>query len=136
MVTVRDGGTEKRVTAAKAFLLYLTNKAVEGDASAAKDPLPAIARARQPNAPRASKLIEPSSSHRRACNGALEHLRMGKPLDRHRDTARMALEPWVVEAALERLDNKRFTLDEQRTIVRATRTPWKVQWPRWWEVMP
>ena len=61
---------------------------------------------------------------------------MGKTLDRNRDSIRMALEPWVVEAALERLGNKRFTPDEQRTIVRATRTPWKVRWPRWWEVMP
>jgi hypothetical protein len=47
----------------------------------------------------------------------------------------MALEPWLVEAALEHLGNTRFTLDEQRTIVSATRTPWKVRWPRWWEVM-
>jgi hypothetical protein len=48
----------------------------------------------------------------------------------------MGLKLWLVEAALERLGNKRFTLDEQRTIVRATRTPWKVRWPRWWEVKP
>ena len=53
---------------------------------------------------------------------------MGKTLDRNRETVRMALEPWVVEAALERLGNERFTHStEQRTIVRATRTPWKVQ---------
>jgi hypothetical protein len=51
---------------------------------------------------------------------------MGKPLDRHRDSARVALEPWLVEAALERLGNTRFTPDEQRTIVGATRTLWKV----------
>jgi hypothetical protein len=50
--------------------------------------------------------------------------------------------PWAFrrchlwQAALERLGNERFTLDEQRIIVRATRTPWKVRWPRWWEVMP
>ena len=35
--------------------------------------------------------------------GALEPLRMARKLDRYRDTARMVLEPWIVEAALARL---------------------------------
>jgi hypothetical protein len=66
----------------------------------------------------------------------LERLRIAQKLDRYRGTARMALEPWIVEAALERLGNKRFTVDEQRTIVAATRTPHKVKWPKWWKVKP
>ena len=37
---------------------------------------------------------------------------MGKTLDRNRETVRMALEPWVVEAALEQLGRRAFhTLD-------------------------
>ena len=66
-------------------------------------------------------------------NSALEPLRIGRKLDRYRDTARMALEPWIVEAALARLGNRRLTIEEQKTVVRATRTPGKVRWPGWWE---
>ena len=36
-------------------------------------------------------------------NGALEPLRMARKLDRYRETARMVLEPWIVEVALARL---------------------------------
>lgn len=42
----------------------------------------------------------------------------------------MALEPWLVEAALADLDRK-LSPAEQRTIVIATRTPRKVRWPEW-----
>ena len=55
-------------------------------------------------------------------------------LDRDRDSARMALEPWLVEAALQRRGHERLTREEQEIVVRATRTPWKVEWPDWWEV--
>ena len=36
MVTIRDGGTEKRVTAAEAFLLHLTKLGLEGNHAAAR----------------------------------------------------------------------------------------------------
>ena len=139
MVTVRENGLERRVTTAEAFLLDLVQKAIAGDMGAAKLATEALERRRpeggQPISSRI-KLIRRIILSDNAVNKALELLRMGKILDRNRDSIRMAVEPWVVEAALERLGNKRFTLDEQRTIVRATRTPWKVRWPRWWEVMP
>lgn len=48
---------------------------------------------------------------------------VARKLDRYRETARMALEPWIVEEALARLGE---------TVVRATRTPRKVRWPDWW----
>jgi hypothetical protein len=66
---------------------------------------------------------------------ALEPLRMAKKLDRYRETARMALEPWLVEAALARLDRK-FSPAEQRIIMNATRIPHKVRWPEWWSEYP
>jgi hypothetical protein len=62
---------------------------------------------------------------------ALEPLRMAKKLDPYRETARMALEPWLVEAALARL-GRTLSPAEQRTIINATRTPDKVRWPEWW----
>jgi hypothetical protein len=60
---------------------------------------------------------------------------MAVKLDRYRPTAKMAIEPWLVEEALSRLD-RRLSRDDQAKVVRATRTPLKVRWPEWWEVMP
>lgn len=44
------------------------------------------------------------------------------------------LEPWIVQAALSQLGEKRLTFDQQRLVIAATRTPHKVHWPDWWEV--
>ena len=65
-------------------------------------------------------------------NTALQPLRMARMLDRYRDTAHMALEPWIVEAALVRLD-RHLSITEQVIVLRATRTPAKVKWPDWWK---
>ena len=53
----------------------------------------------------------------------------------YRETARMALEPWLVEAALARL-KEALSPANQRIIVKATRTPHKVRWPKWWSEHP
>ena len=137
MVTIREDGIERRVTAAEAFLLQMTKKGLEGDGAAARAAMAAIeeARATRLDAGAGGALtitrviVRPGS-----VNGALEPLRMGRKLDRYRETARMVLEPWLVEAALARLGDRRLTLAEQRAVVRATRTPGKVRWPDWWEV--
>jgi hypothetical protein len=55
-------------------------------------------------------------------------LRMAKKFDLYRETAH---EPWLVEAALARLDRK-LNPAEQQIIVRATRTPHTVRWTEWW----
>jgi hypothetical protein len=60
---------------------------------------------------------------------------MATKLDCYRPTARIALEPWLVEQALERLGNRRLSRAEQETVVKATRTPKRVRWPDWWEVL-
>jgi hypothetical protein len=108
-----------------------TKRGVEGDSTAARASLALIEEARkQPSA--ASPLnivftaVAPGS-----VTSALEPLRMAKKLDPYRETARMVLEPWLVEAALARLDRTLSPAD-QRTIVKATRTPHKVRWPKWW----
>ena len=75
-------------------------------------------------------MVDPGS-----VTSALEPLRMAKKLDPYRKTAQMALEPWLVEAALARLD-RILSPAEQRTIVKATRTPHKVRWPEWWSELP
>src|SRR5271155_2044054 len=42
MVTIREGGIERRVTAAEAFLLQLTKRGLEGDGTAARATLAVI----------------------------------------------------------------------------------------------
>jgi hypothetical protein len=58
-----------------------------------------------------------------------------KWLDPYRETARMVLEPWLIETALGSL-GRRLNPAEQQTIVKATRTPHKVKWPDWWSEHP
>jgi hypothetical protein len=47
MVTIREGGVERRVTAAEAFLLQLTKRGLEGDSAAARASLTAIEKVRE-----------------------------------------------------------------------------------------
>src|SRR5258707_1316113 len=137
MVTIREDGIERRVTAAEAFLLRHTKRALEGDGAASRATLAVIEYAKE----RLSTLhgfirtitrviVDPGS-----VTYALMPLRMAKKLDPYRETARMALEPWLVEAALARLD-RRLSPADQRTIVKATRTPHKVKWPEGWSEHP
>jgi Family of unknown function (DUF5681) len=137
MVTVREGGTSRRVTAAEAFLLQLTKRALEGDGAAARASLAMIEEARKRHSAGEDRInaivrviVFPGS-----VTTALEPLRMAKKLDPYRETAQMALEPWLVEAALARL-GRILSPAEQRTIVNATRTPRKVRWPEWWNEHP
>ena len=46
MVTIREDGVERRVTAAEAFLLHVTKKGLEGDGAAARAAMAAIEEAR------------------------------------------------------------------------------------------
>ena len=144
MVTVREGGIERRVTAAEAFALYLTKQGLDGDNAALRQAAAAIgdARAKQrefsPQG-RPTLAIEFVSSSLLSCgtvNTALVPLRLARKLDRNRNTDRMALEPWIVEMALDRLDGRRLSLLEQQQVLWATRTPKKVRWPDWWEALP
>jgi Family of unknown function (DUF5681) len=136
MVTIREGGVERRVAAAEAFLLQLAKRGLEGDSAAARATLAVI-----------EEITERSSTHEGvsvivrtgvapgSVTSALGPLRMATKLDPYRETARMALEPWLVEAALARLPQKLSPAD-QRTVVKATRTPNKVKWPEWWSEHP
>ena len=137
MVTSREGGVERDVTATEAFLLQHSKRALEGDGAATRTTLAVIEYAKE----RISTLhgfirtitrviVDPGS-----VTYALMPLRMAKKLDPHRETARMVLEPWIIEAALARLSEPLSPAD-QRTIVKAARTPHKVRWPDWWSEPP
>jgi hypothetical protein len=135
MVTIREDGTTRRVTAAEAFLLKLTKSGLEGDSAAARASLAAIEHAReQHNAglggSRISVIVREIMAPG-SVTSALQPLRMARKLDPYRETAQIALDPWLVEAALARLD-RRLSSADQRTITRATRTPRRVRWPDWW----
>ena len=134
-VTIREGGRERRVTAAEAFVRHLLKRGLEGDISATRAALDLTETARatghRDEGHRITAIVHvpiaPGS-----VSGAVEDLRMGRKMDRYRPTAHLLLEPWIVEAALARLGKRRLTLEEQEMVLAATRTPMKVRWPDWW----
>lgn len=139
MVTIYEDGGPRRVTAAEAFLLRFAKKGLQGDAVAARRMLAAIEAAREKDlvgeGPEVLEHVIAFEDYR-SVNAALEPLGMARMLDRKRPTARMVLEPWLVQEALGRLGDRRFTPEEQRVVLKATRTPRKVQWPEWWTELP
>jgi hypothetical protein len=137
MVTIREGETTRRGTAAEAFLLKRTQSGLGGNSAAARDILDVIEQAKDqqgggepPVTTITMSIVDPGS-----VTLALEPLRMARKLDPYRETARIALEPWLVETALARLPQALGPAD-QRIIVTATRTPHKVRWPDWWSEYP
>lgn len=138
IVTVREDGRERRVTAAEAFILQLTKKGLEGDSASARASLAAIENARAARSARgedAPTLRIHFRTFGLCC--AVEDLGIGvlvHPTDEER--VRLTLKPWIVEAALARLGKRRLTVAEQRTVLESTRTPRKVNWPDWWTVLP
>jgi hypothetical protein len=136
MVTIRDGGTERSATASEAFLLQLAKRGLEGDTFAARMSVQALEEARRRNWTDSQEkltivrwMVAPGS-----VTMALLPLRMAKLLNPSKEHAKVLLEPWLVKAALDRLGDRQLTVDEQRTVFAATRTPYKVYWPEWWVV--
>ena len=137
-VLVRDEGIESYKTAAEAFLLHLARKGLAGDGIATRSALESIEVARSSNI---------RSNHHQVTaivlagvapgnpNAALLPLKMAHRSGGRSNTARVLLEPWIVEAALGRLGARRLTTTEQRIILNATRTPHRVNWPSWWTVL-
>lgn len=137
MVTVREGGIERRVNAAEAFLLHPTKQGLEGAGAAGRAATAAIEQARVErgaNRRNTELTLEVTIVALGSVNTAVTALRMGAKLDRYRPTARMVLESWLVQKALDRLGNRRLSREEQEKVLRATRPPHKVRWPDWWEV--
>jgi len=133
MVTIREDGRERRVTAAEAFLLHLTKRGLEGDNAAARASLTAIETARGArgrNDPMIGFIIHYVSPG--SVGTGLDALGMAIKLKRYSADAFYKLKPWIVEAALDRLGDRRLTIKEQEIVVRATHSPIKVRWPDWW----
>jgi hypothetical protein len=136
MVTIREDGRERRITAAEAFILQLTKKGLEGDSGSARASMIAIESARAARAARGEDL--PDIHIRIVLFGlccVAENLGIGvlvNPTDKRR--VRLLLKPWIVEAALARLGSRQLSVEEQRTVLESTRSPDKVRWPDWWSV--
>lgn len=52
------------------------------------------------------------------------------PLDKQR--VRWELQPWIVQAAIDRLGDRVLTSEEQGEVWRLTRAREQVSWPAWW----
>ena len=133
MVTIREDGRERRVTAAEAFLLQLTKKGLQGDSSAARASLEAIEAARARRGPEDGIDRIRVMLVNYTIGGALRSLGIAVKLNPlNEDKVCWKLQPWIVEAAIAHLGDRRLTADEQRVVIEATRTPDKVRWPGWW----
>ncbi|MBX7459729.1 DUF5681 domain-containing protein [Qipengyuania huizhouensis] len=134
MVTIKEDGRKRRVTAAEAFLLPLTQKGLAGDSAAARSSLEAIEKARSSRGEDHEMLeVIILKMVGLGMDSILEPLGIAKkkyPTDE--DRVRWELNPWIVEKALDRMGDRKLTVDEQQEVWMATRTPHKVRWPDWW----
>ncbi len=136
MVTIREDGRERRVTAAEAFLLQLTKQGLEGCGVSARASLASIEQARaakQERSNEATNIQIVIRSFGLCC--VVEDLGMAQRINAtSEENVRLELKPWIVQAAVERMAAKQLSADEQAIVVASTRTPEKVDWPDWWSV--
>ncbi len=133
MVTIREDGRERRVTAAEAFLLQLTRKGLQGDSAAARSSLAAIETARASRSSQGTDEVLRIIFSTYGVGTVLQTLGMGvkrNQFDKQR--VRWEIQPWIIEAALDRFDGRTLTEDEQREVWAVTRRPKTVNWPDWW----
>ncbi len=134
MVTMREDGGERGVTAAEAFILQLTKKGLEGDSSAARASLTAIENARA-SRPAHQTGMQTIHIHFRTFGlcCAVEDLGIAMLIHKtDKERVRLMLKPWILEAALARLGDRRLSLEDQQIVLASVRTPEKVRWPDWW----
>lgn len=134
MVTMREGGQRRRVTAAEAFLLQLIQKGLAGDTAAARAALEAIEKARVADPDDSERIdviiMKSISSGADAIIDTLNIAVQKHPTDEKR--TRWELNPWIVDKALERLGERNLSASDQKEVWKSTRTPHKVTWPSWW----
>src|SRR3954451_16946403 len=110
MVTIREDGRERRVTAADAFILQLTKKGLEGCGASARATLGAIeaARASQPDSDGVTQITRIVICSFGSCSVA-EDYGLGRKINRYsKEKVRFMLRPWIVDAALARMGDRQF----------------------------
>ena len=118
MVTIKDGRGARHVTAEEAFLLYLRKKALDGDEAAQErlEEIQAFRRERDPDlGPGGITTIVRVIVSRDNPNYALRILKMPVKLYPFQPHAQIKLEPWLVQRALDRLDDGRLNTMERAT---------------------
>jgi len=135
MVTVREDGRERRITAAEAFILQLTQKGLAGDSAATRSSLAALETARATNADAEGLGIRKIVIVPMQIECLLRTLGIAiKKYPTDKDRVCWEINPWAVEAALDRLGDRQLTEVEQREVWDCTRMRHKVKWPDWWTV--
>lgn len=136
IVTVREDGQDKRMTAAEAFLIHLLHSGLSGNSAAAMHSLDSTEQARATKERSTFKLEEIAVKFiATGIDSILDTLGMAVlKYSNDEARARWELEPWIVEAALERLGDDTLSLTEQSIVWQATRTPHRVKWPKWWTI--
>ena len=134
MVTIREDGRERRITAAEAFLLQLTQKGLAGDSAAARSSLEAIEGARATRGEDEQTIsVIVYKSIRSGADVILDKLNIARlkyPSDEQR--VRWEINAWIVEAALARIGDRQLSSEEQQEVWANTRDRHKVRWPNWW----
>jgi hypothetical protein len=133
MVTIREDGRERRITAAEAFLLQLTKKGLEGCSASARSSLQVIEQARASRPELDKDRISGIVVRYFGLSCVVEDLRIGICVNATSDEhCRLMLSPWIVEMALAKMAPDKLSLEEQHIVLASTRTPHKVRWPDWW----
>lgn len=136
MVTIREDGRERRITAAEAFLLQLTKRGLEGCGASARATLAAIdgAKTHRSESDFEELIVRIQFRTFGLCSVVVDY-GIGVLLNaRSKEGVRLELKPWIVTEALAKLGDRRLSAEEQRTVVRSTRRTEEVHWPEWWEV--
>lgn len=138
IVTIRENGQERRVTAAEAFILQLTKKGLEGCGASARASLASIEQARlSHDRSEAAQLPVKIEIQLFGICCVVEKLGMAVRVNRHSaDNVRLLLKPWIVETTLARMNAGQLSTEAQSVVLASTRTPEKVRWPEWWVEKP
>lgn len=108
-------------------------KGLMGDSAAARATLDAIETARANHRPDTVHSVTRILVISYTIGCVLQILKLGVkrfPLDK--DRVHWLIEPWIVQAALDRFGAKRLASAEQQEVWNATRSPEKIEWPVWW----
>ena len=134
-VWLTEDGKTRRVYADEAFLTQLVNRGIITGGQIRQLARDAMELSRKVHkAARRRVVIYTTYAEIGDVEKPMRWLGMATLLDARRESARLVIEPWVVEAALARLGDQRLSFEQQRLIVDATRKPSTVKWPIWWTV--
>lgn len=140
LVRAEVRGRRVRMKRSAWFFLQLRQLALAGNDAAARMLVEADARIEQAKRKKKVECITIVVGHRIGNNQfeieSLSHslcsLGMARKMYPYASTARILLEPRLVEAALERWEGPELTGEEQAEVTKATRCPHRVRWPDWW----